>query len=87
MYACLTRLWCSFGVIPDVADLKKAAIFDPDPVYGLGTWGTASVIIFSRLGIAFLMPGLDRESNWTVTDGAFANMTRLYPWYAQFCIS
>ncbi|CAE6452597.1 unnamed protein product [Rhizoctonia solani] len=40
---------CNFnGTMPywnwslDVADLSKSPIFDPDPVYGLGTWGTVS---------------------------------------------
>jgi tyrosinase len=45
----------------DIADFEHAPIFDPDPVYGLGTWGTEA-------------------NNWTITDGAFANLTRVYPW-------
>ncbi|KAF8314733.1 Di-copper centre-containing protein [Clavulina sp. PMI_390] len=45
----------------DVADLSKAPVFDPSPIYGFGTWGRAA-------------------NNWTITDGAFANWTRVYPW-------
>ncbi|KAG8912100.1 hypothetical protein FRC03_007302 [Tulasnella sp. 419] len=59
---------CNFkGVYPywdwslDVADISKSPLFDPDPVYGLGTWGTAA-------------------NNWTVTDGAFKDEVRAYPW-------
>ncbi|QRV95158.1 tyrosinase [Ceratobasidium sp. AG-Ba] len=58
---------CQFkGTIPywdftkDVKNIPASPIFESDPTYGLGTWGT-------------------KESNWHVTDGAFAKTIRAYP--------